>query len=134
MPVISNMPKDNHSLMQFYLDGVKNNFYTLFFVKDKNSNKINSSRVLQTHEYLKNKNFNDIAYSQFLATTNVFQKKKIPFRRFVIKDRSEESLGELFTFFILETLLLGKALKVDPYDQPAVEFIKKDTKKFLLDF
>ena len=134
LPVISNMPKDNHSLMQFYLDGVKNNFYTLFFVKDKNSSKINNSRVLQTHEYLKNKNFNDIAYSQFLETTNVFQKKKIPFRRFVIKDRSEESLGELFTFFILETLLLGKALKVDPYDQPAVELIKKDTKKFLLDF
>ena len=134
LPVISNMPKDNHSLMQFYLDGVKNNFYTLFFVKDKNSKKINNSRVLETHEYLKNKNFNDIAYSQFLATTNVFKKKKIPFRCFVLKDKSEESLGELFTFFILETLLLGKALKVDPYDQPAVELIKKDTKKFLLDF
>ena len=34
LPVISNMPKDNHSLMQLYLDGFKKNFYTFFFVQD----------------------------------------------------------------------------------------------------
>ena len=60
------------------------------------------------------------------------KEKKIPFRSFIIKNRNEESLGELFVFFILETILLGKALKVNPYDQPAVELIKSETKKFLL--
>ena len=30
LPIISSMPKDNHSLMQYYLDGNKNNFYTFF--------------------------------------------------------------------------------------------------------
>ena len=30
LPIISNMPKDNHSLMQLYLDGPKNNFFTFF--------------------------------------------------------------------------------------------------------
>jgi len=40
-------------------------------------------------------------------------------------------LGELFCFFILETILLGKALNVNPYDQPAVETIKKETRKIL---
>ena len=34
-------------------------------------------------------------------------------------------------FFILETILLGKALNVNPYDQPAVELIKTETNKFL---
>ena len=34
------MPKDNHSLMQLYLDGPKNNFFTFFYVKEKNSSKI----------------------------------------------------------------------------------------------
>ena len=33
LPVISKMPQDNHSLMQFYLDGKQNNFYTFFFYK-----------------------------------------------------------------------------------------------------
>ena len=34
------MPKDNHSLMQLYLDGAKNNFYTFFYVKENYSKKI----------------------------------------------------------------------------------------------
>ena len=33
LPIISSMPEDNHSLMQFYLDGKKNNFFTLFLLK-----------------------------------------------------------------------------------------------------
>jgi glucose-6-phosphate isomerase len=37
----------------------------------------------------------------------------------------------LFTFFILETILLARALNINPYDQPAVELIKKETKKIL---
>ena len=59
------------------------------------------------------------------------KKKNIPFRSFVIEKRNEEILGELFTFFILETILLGKAMNINPFDQPAVELIKIDTKKFL---
>ena len=51
---------------------------------------------------------------------------------FDIKKRNEETLGELFTFFILETILLGMAMNINPYDQPAVELIKKETKKILL--
>ena len=63
-------------------------------------------------------------YAQKKATENVFKKQNIPFRSFEIKRRNEETLGELFTFFILETILLGKCLKINPYDQPAVELIK----------
>ncbi len=132
LPIISNMPKDNHSLMQLYLDGFKNNFYTFFFVNQNFSTKINNNYLLKTHSFLKNKNFNDIKKSQFRATEKVFSQKNIPFRSFNLKKRNEETLGELFIFFILETILLGKALNVNPYDQPAVELIKKETKKFLL--
>ena len=66
------------------------------------------------------------------ATQNVFKRKKIPFRSFEILKRNEESLGEIFCFFILETIILGRALKVNPFDQPSVELIKKETKKILL--
>ena len=70
------MPRDNHSLMQYYLDGVKNNFFTLFFVKEKNSQKIDSKSILKSNSYLKNKNLNYISFSQFCATEKVFKKKK----------------------------------------------------------
>tara|TARA_Y100000591_G_C21835037_1_gene701952 strand:+ start:345 stop:1502 length:1158 start_codon:yes stop_codon:yes gene_type:complete len=134
LPIISNMPKDNHSLMQLYLDGFKKNFYTFFFVEDSSLRRINNNKILKTHSYLKNKTLSKIKQSQFIATQKVFKKMNIPFRSFYIKKRSEETLGELFTFFILETILLGKALNINPYDQPSVELIKKETKKFLSSF
>ena len=62
----------------------------------------------------------------------MFLKKNIPFRSFEIKKRNEKTLGELFSFFILETILIGKSLNINPFDQPAVELIKKETKKLLI--
>jgi glucose-6-phosphate isomerase len=70
--------------------------------------------------------------AQKKATETVFFKKNIPFRSFEINSRDEKTLGELFCFFILETILIGRALNVNPYDQPSVELIKKETKKFLI--
>ena len=83
-------------------------------------------------EYLKNNSINQIFLNQKNATEKVFLKKKIPFRTFEIKLISEQTLGELFCFCILETILLAKALKINPYDQPAVELIKNETKKFFI--
>jgi len=132
LPVISTMPTDNHSLLQLYLDGPKNNFFTFFSTQDLKSDKINNKFLYKTHNYLRNKSFSKIINAQKFATQKVFHKKKLPFRSFDIKTRNEEVLGELFSFFILETILLGRALKVNPFDQPSVELIKKETKKILL--
>ena len=131
-PIVSSMPRDNHSLLQLYLDGPKKNFFTFFFVNQNNSHRLNNKQLLKSHSFLKNKILNKISYSQFNATLKVFKNKKIPFRCFNVKKRTEETLGELFTFFILETILLGKAMAINPYDQPAVELVKRETKKFLI--
>ncbi|MDC0355852.1 glucose-6-phosphate isomerase [Candidatus Pelagibacter sp.] len=132
LPVISLMPKDNHSVMQLYLDGFKNNFFTFFYVKEKKSLKIDNKKILQSQKFLKNKDLNKIIFAQKKATENVFRYKNIPFRSFEINNRSEKTLGELFCFFILETILIGQSLKLNPFDQPAVELIKKETKKLLI--
>ena len=132
LPMISNMPKDNHSLLQLYLDGPKKNFFTFFNVLEKKSEIINKKNIPNTHVYLKNKSIFQILNSQKKATENIFKKRKLPFRSFELLRRNEETLGELFCFFILETILLGRALKVNPFDQPSVELIKKETKKILI--
>ena len=132
LPIVSQMPKDNHSVMQLYLDGPKNNFFTFFDVFSKKSEKINKSNLLNSHSYLKNKSINEIILAQRLATEKIFKTKKIPFRSFFLKKKNEQTLGELFCFFILETILLGRALKVDPFNQPSVELIKNETKKILI--
>ena len=132
LPIISNMPKDNHSVMQLYLDGFQNNFFTFFYVKEKKSQQVNNKLILPSHNYLKDKDLSKITLAQKQATENVFRKKNIPFRSFEIKKRDEKTLGELFCFFILETILLGKSLNLNPYDQPAVELIKTETKNLLI--
>jgi glucose-6-phosphate isomerase len=126
------MPKDNHSVMQLYLDGFKNNFFTFFYVKEKKSLSLKNSIILPEHNYLRNKKLDEIIFAQKKATENVFKRKKIPFRSFEINKRNEQTLGELFSFFILETILIGKCMNLDPYDQPAVELIKKETQKLLI--
>ena len=94
--------------------------------------KIKNQRILDSHKYLKDKSIEKIKQSQMLATEKVFTVKKIPFRTFKVFKRTEQALGELFCFFILETILLGRALKINPFDQPSVELIKKETKNFLI--
>ena len=131
LPIISSMPKDNHSLMQLYLDGPKKSFYTFFNTLDNNETKMQNNNILFSHKYLKNQSIQKIKQSQMLATEKVFISKKIPFRSFRVLKRDEKSLGELFCFFILETILLGRSLNVNPFDQPSVELIKKETKKVL---
>ena len=131
LPIVSNMPKDNHSVMQLYLDGFKNNFFTFFYVKENNSLRVKNNKILKSQSYLNNKSIDQIIFAQKQATENVFSKKNIPFRSFEVGKRDEKTLGELFCFFILETILIGRSLKINPFDQPAVELIKTETKKIL---
>ena len=130
-PIVSSMPKDNHSLLQLYLEGPKNNFFTFFNVMNDKSQKLESKNLFNQFSILKKKNINEIVNSQKRATENVFSRKNIPFRSFKALNRSEETLGELFCFFILETILLGRLLNVNPFDQPSVELIKAETRKLL---
>ncbi len=130
-PIVSTMPKDNHSLLQLYLDGPKNNFFSFFISRERHPLRFNNSNLTEELSHLKKKNLYQVLYAQAKATQNVFNKKKLSFRSFEIINKSEETLGELFTFFILETLMLSSLLNVNPINQPSVELIKTETKKIL---
>ncbi len=130
-PIISTMPKDNHSLLQYYLDGPKNNFFSFFFTRERSRLKFNNAYLIDGLENLKKSSLNQVLYAQKKATQNVFNKKKLSFRSFEIINKNEETLGELFAFFILETLMLSSLLNVNPINQPSVELIKIETKKIL---
>ncbi len=130
-PIISSMPKDNHSLLQLYLDGPKNNFFTFFGFAKEETNKLGNKNLFGKFSNLRNKNLSQIIEAQKKATQIVFKRKKIPFRSFELLRRNEETIGELFSFFVLETILLGRLMKVNPFDQPSVELIKIETSKIL---
>ena len=116
-PIVALGPKDQHSLLQLYLEGPKDKFFTF----------LNSSgKKVKEHNKI-----NSVVQAQCLAVKNVFKVKKIPFREITFYKKTEKELGEVFTFFVLETILLSKLTKVNPFNQPAVELIKNETKRIL---
>jgi len=128
-PIISECPKDHHSIMQLYLDGKRNKFFT--FIK-----MINNKNDLSVKDYfnqgLKNITVNKIVDAQFVATINVFKKKLIPFRVILIDaNKPTESLISLLTYSMLETAVLCKALNLNPFNQPSVQLIKAKTYSML---
>ena len=82
-------------------------------------------------KFLKNKSLKSVINAQCNAVKNIFKLKKIPFRQFSFNNKDEDVLGEIFTFFVLETILLSRLMNINPFDQPAVEQVKIETKKFL---
>ena len=130
LPVISNVPKDHHSLLQLYLDGPKDKIFHIFNTKQNFKTKIDIKRF-GNKNYLSDQNLRTIKDAQQKALIKTFKEKKIPFREFQIKKVNEETIGELFSYFILETIIIGELNKINPYDQPAVELVKTYTKKIL---
>ena len=84
------------------------------------------------NETLNNKSINKVLESQKNAMIALLKNKKIPFLSIEVKKRNEETIGELFSYFILETVFMGENLKVNPFNQPAVENLKVLTKQNLL--
>ena len=131
LPVISSAPKDHHSLLQLYLDGPKDKLFYIFS-EINNKDKIIKTKNLESKmKFLNNKNLTDIKLAQKNALIQTLKKSNIPFREIKIKNYNEEALGQLFSYFMLETALTGMVANINPFDQPAVEQVKNITKKIL---
>jgi len=131
LPVVSPAPRDHHSLLQLYLDGPKDKLFYIFSLNLNKKMKIKYNVFGKFFEFVKNKELSKVVLSQKKALTRVLRKKNIPFREFKINQINEEVLGELFSYFTLETALTGKLIGVNPFTQPAVEEVKFLTKQYL---
>ena len=129
---LSMAPKDHHSILQLYLDGPKDKFFTFFSSLNVGGKyKIPGTIIPNSMKFLKNRRLGYIIKAQCNATKNIFKLRNIPFRHFVFNKSNEEELGTIFTFFVLETILLARLMNINPFDQPAVEQIKIETRKIL---
>ena len=118
-------------MLQLYLDGPKDKLFNIFSFENKSKDKIKINKKYRINNFLNNKTLSSVKNAQKKALVKLFTKKNIPFREFRIKKINEETLGNLFSYFIIETIILGKLLDVNPYNQPAVEEVKIETKKLL---
>lgn len=121
--------QDQHSLLQLYLDGPDDKL--VIFVTSNPDKDIVLKEAPDDFLYLKNKRLSTVLISEQKATQDALFAKGRPSIGVHLDKLDETSLGELFYFFEVTTLFMASFLKVNPFNQPAVEDIKKRAKEIL---
>ncbi len=119
---------DQHSQLQLYLDGPKDKLVTFLSVKDSGKEVI-LPRFNQSN--LSGKSLNMIFHIEEEATRCALTERQCPNCRVLLPVISPSVIGQLFYFFELATAYTGEFFGINPFNQPAVELIKKYTKKML---
>lgn len=132
-PVAALGPVDQHSQQQLYLAGPRDKLFTVLTVDTKGKGpKIQKALAQRAGEPdFAGKRIGDLVAAQGRAMIDTFAKNGRPVRHIHIDRLDEESLGELLMHMMIETILTGYAMGVDPFDQPAVEEAKILAKKYL---
>lgn len=132
-PVAAIGPVDQHSQLQLYLAGPNDKLLTIMTTGVAGQGPIIDEKLAQRagEPGFANKRIGDLVAAQGRATADTLAKNGRPTRRIHIEKLDEHAIGELLMHFMLETILTGYALGVDPFDQPAVEEGKILAKQYL---
>ncbi|HBQ21073.1 MAG: hypothetical protein A2Z91_09490 [Deltaproteobacteria bacterium GWA2_38_16] len=124
--------QDQHSLLQLFLQGPQDKWYTLITLeKHEHHLNIPNSPILKNFSYLKNIPLENILKAEEKATEKSLTEFENPFCRISLPELSAYTLGALFYHFELATAISGFLYEINPFDQPAVENGKKWAIEFL---
>ena len=76
--------------------------------------------------YLAGKTLDFVNDKAYKGTAMAHKEGEVPNMTITVKDRSPHALGELFYFFERAIAMTGYLMDVNPFDQPGVEFYKKN--------
>lgn len=107
-PLIAIGPKDQHSLLQLFLEGPNDKCFLFLPPAPLGA-------------------FSRTILQEMKGVLQALKKSKRPFVEIDIKALDEENLGKLFFLMELVTAILGKMWGVNPFTQNAVERLKKRT-------
>lgn len=125
-------PMDQHSLLQLFLQGPRDKWFTTIGIKHyKSSIKIPSSKILKEYIYLKNIPLQKILTTEQKVTEKSLIQFQNPLCSLTLSELSAFSLGTLFYYFELATMIAGYLYEINPFDQPSVEEGKQLTQKIL---
>ena len=132
-PVAALGPVDQHSQLQLYLDGAPQHLITVIRTACAGE----GPRVppdlagVADAAYLAGRTAGDLVAAQQEAIPEALIEANRPVRLIDLGRLDEAALGALMMHFMLETILAGALLGVDPFDQPAVESGKVLTRRYL---
>lgn len=122
-PVKNIGPNDQHSMFQLYLGGPTNKLYTFLYISN-----FDEEQDIPLHKTtplnLSSKTLGEISNLELNATLECFKEEKLPLRTIALNSFNEECLGALAMHSIIEIIILGKLININPFGQPSVEKIK----------
>jgi glucose-6-phosphate isomerase len=126
-------PLDQHSQLQLFMDGPREHYLTIIRVASKGVGpKVDADLAgLAGADMLGGHTIGDIVDAQAHALPEALARAGRPVRTIDIAKLDEKTLGALLMHFMIETILAGRLLGLDPFDQPAVELAKVLTKERL---
>ncbi len=132
-PVAAIGPVDQHSQLQLYLAGPNDKLFTVITTDCAGKGPAIDKALAEKagEPGFAGKTIGDLVTAQGRATADTLVKNQRPTRTIHVDTLDEEHLGALMMHFMLETILTGYALGVDPFDQPAVEEGKLLAKTYL---
>ncbi len=119
---------DLHSLGQWVQEGNRIVFETFLIVESSNREvKVPKFEDdLDGLNYLAGKPLDFVNEKAYQGTAQAHREGETPNMTLRIQDRSSHSLGRLFYFFERGVALTGYLMGINPFDQPGVEFYKKN--------
>lgn len=132
-PTVSLGSVDLHSMAQLYLGGPRDKL-TNFISANENRIKMDSPKMKEYEQIvpaIAGKRLDEVMDAILLGVQKAFKKDKRPFNEIVLENKNEGSIGALLQFKMMEMIYLGFLMNVNPFDQPAVEKYKIETKKVL---
>lgn len=132
-PIRSLGAVDQHSQLQLYLDGPRDKCFTLLEVNVRGKGDMAPPEWLAKYglDYLQENTSGDVLMAQCQATAATMAGHGLPVRHMVMQRLDSEAVGALLMHFMLEVIALAELMKVNPYDQLAVEQGKALTRKVL---
>lgn len=132
-PVAALGPVDQHSQQQLYLAGPKDKLFTVITLDVKGKGPVIApalAKLCGEPDFAK-RAIGDLVQAQGRAMIDTFVRNGRPVRHIAVDQWNESTMGELLMHFMLETIVAGYAMGIDPFDQPAVEEAKILAKKYL---
>ncbi len=126
-------PVDQHSQLQLFRDGPGNALFTLMTVdtKSKGPTAPRGRANALGLKYLAGKKLGDLVDAEARATAQTLFKNGRPVRQIHLAKVDEFHMGALMMHFMLETIIMGRLMGVDPFDQPGVEEGKVLARQYL---
>ena len=132
-PSSAHYTTDLHSLGQRVQEGTPNLFET-FLLVEKSSKVVEIEKANCDRDglgYLEGKSLDFINEKAYKGSATAHLEGGVPNLAITLKERSAHNLGQLFYFFERAVAMTGYLSGINPFDQPGVEFYKRNMFRLL---